>query len=48
MLAHGAVDTVWYRPEIATLWWFMVAIITSYLQSTATGRSTIEPKVRNT
>ncbi|PZD72963.1 hypothetical protein C1752_02773 [Acaryochloris thomasi RCC1774] len=30
MLAHGAVDTVWYRPEIATLWWFMVALITSY------------------
>ena len=30
MLAHGVVDTVWYRPEIATLWWLMVAIITSY------------------
>ena len=30
MLAHGAVDTVWYRPEVATLWWFTVAIITSY------------------
>lgn len=30
MLAHGAVDTVWYRPEIATLWWFMVALVTSY------------------
>lgn len=30
MLAHGAVDTVWYRPEIATLWWLMVALITSY------------------
>ncbi len=30
MLAHGAVDTVWYRPEIATLWWLMVALVTSY------------------
>jgi putative inorganic carbon (hco3(-)) transporter len=30
MLAHGAVDTVWYRPEIATLWWFMVALVSSY------------------
>jgi putative inorganic carbon (HCO3(-)) transporter len=30
MLSHGAVDTVWYRPEVATLWWFMVALITSY------------------
>lgn len=30
MLAHGTVDTVWYRPEVNTLWWFMVALITSY------------------
>lgn len=30
MLVHGAVDTIWYRPEVATLWWFMVAIVTSY------------------
>lgn len=30
MLTHGVVDTVWYRPEISTLWWLMVAIIASY------------------
>lgn len=30
MLAHGAVDTIWYRPEVAVLWWFTVALITSY------------------
>lgn len=30
MLAHGAVDTVWYRPEVAVLWWFTVALIVSY------------------
>uniref|UniRef100_B8HMG0 Inorganic carbon transporter n=1 Tax=Cyanothece sp. (strain PCC 7425 / ATCC 29141) TaxID=395961 RepID=B8HMG0_CYAP4 len=30
MLIHGAVDTIWYRPEVATLWWFMIAIIASY------------------
>jgi putative inorganic carbon (hco3(-)) transporter len=30
MLIHGTVDTIWYRPEVATLWWFMVAIVTSY------------------
>jgi len=30
MLAHGLVDTVWYRPEVNTLWWLMVAIIASY------------------
>ena len=30
MLAHGAVDTVWYRPEINTVWWLMVALIASF------------------
>lgn len=30
MLAHGTVDTVWYRPEVNTLWWLMVALIASY------------------
>ena len=30
MLSHGLVDTVWYRPEVSTLWWLMVAIISSY------------------
>ena len=30
ILAHGAVDTVWYRPEVNTLWWFMMALIASY------------------
>ena len=27
MMAHGAVDTVWYRPQVNTLWWFIVALI---------------------
>jgi putative inorganic carbon (hco3(-)) transporter len=35
MLIHGAVDTVWYRPEVATLWWFAMAIITSYSSPTS-------------
>lgn len=30
LLAHGLVDTVWSRPQVNTLWWFMVAIIASY------------------
>lgn len=30
ILAHNTVDTVWYRPEINTLWWLMVALIASY------------------
>jgi putative inorganic carbon (HCO3(-)) transporter len=30
MLSHGLVDTVWYRPQVSTVWWLMVAIIASY------------------
>ncbi|MBD2091104.1 putative bicarbonate transporter, IctB family [Microcoleus sp. FACHB-1515] len=32
MLAHGLVDTVWYRPQVSTLWWLMVALIASFYQ----------------
>ena len=32
MLANGMVDTVWYRPELNTLWWLLVALIASYCQ----------------
>jgi putative inorganic carbon (HCO3(-)) transporter len=27
LLVHGAVDTVWYRPPVSTLWWFLMAMI---------------------
>jgi putative inorganic carbon (HCO3(-)) transporter len=30
MLGHGIVDTVWFRPEVNTLWWLNVAIIASF------------------
>lgn len=30
LLSHGFVDTVWYRPQVNTLWWFMMALIASY------------------
>lgn len=30
MLSHGLVDTVWYRPQVNTLWWLMIAMIASY------------------
>ena len=33
MLGHGVVDTVWYRPQINTLWWFMVGLVASYWKS---------------
>jgi putative inorganic carbon (HCO3(-)) transporter len=32
MLAHGSVDTVWYRPQVNTLWWLMMAMIASFYQ----------------
>jgi putative inorganic carbon (HCO3(-)) transporter len=30
LMTQGGVDTVWYRPQINTLWWFMLAIIASH------------------
>lgn len=30
MLAHGTVDTIWFRPEVNSLWWLMMALIASY------------------
>ncbi|HEY9737204.1 MAG TPA: IctB family putative bicarbonate transporter [Trichocoleus sp.] len=30
MLCHGLVDTIWYRPQVSTLWWLMMAIVASY------------------
>ncbi|MEO0349458.1 MAG: IctB family putative bicarbonate transporter [Cyanobacteria bacterium P01_A01_bin.15] len=30
MLVHGLVDTVWYRPQVSTLWWMCMAIIASF------------------
>ncbi|GAB1538672.1 IctB family putative bicarbonate transporter [Scytonema sp. NUACC21] len=29
-LAHNTVDTVWFRPEVNTVWWLMVGLIASY------------------
>ncbi|MEL6779777.1 MAG: IctB family putative bicarbonate transporter [Cyanobacteria bacterium J06597_16] len=30
LLMQGAFDTVWYRPQISTLWWVMMGLIASY------------------
>jgi putative inorganic carbon (HCO3(-)) transporter len=30
LLTHGLVDTVWYRPQVNTLWWLCMALIASY------------------
>ncbi|AFZ32055.1 inorganic carbon transporter [Gloeocapsa sp. PCC 7428] len=43
MLAHGTVDTVWYRPEVSTLWWLIVALIASYLHAPASQPTQINP-----
>jgi putative inorganic carbon (HCO3(-)) transporter len=46
MLAHGLVDTVWYRPQVSTLWWLMVALVASYYPvsqwASTAGNSTTE------
>jgi putative inorganic carbon (HCO3(-)) transporter len=42
ILSHGLVDTVWYRPEVNTLWWLMVAIIASYYTRPNTNLSTVD------
>ncbi len=31
LLIQGLFDTVWYRPQIQTLWWLGVALINSYI-----------------
>ncbi|MGB7250069.1 MAG: IctB family putative bicarbonate transporter [Phormidesmis sp.] len=30
LLMQGTFDTVWYRPQISTLWWMLLAIVASY------------------
>ncbi|MDB9313193.1 IctB family putative bicarbonate transporter [Spirulina sp. CS-785/01] len=30
LMVHGLFDTVWYRPQVNTLWWLMVALIASF------------------
>ncbi|WP_414583485.1 IctB family putative bicarbonate transporter [Scytonema sp. PCC 10023] len=39
MLGHGLVDTVWYRPEVNTVWWLLVALIASYYKSLPLNRT---------
>jgi putative inorganic carbon (HCO3(-)) transporter len=45
LLTHGLVDTVWYRPQIHTLWWFCVALVASGCSSTTQPQS--NPKQQN-
>jgi putative inorganic carbon (hco3(-)) transporter len=47
MLAHGLVDTVWYRPQVSTLWWLMIATIASYYTPSiaASADTAVQPSV---
>lgn len=45
MLAHGTVDTVWYRPEVNTLWWLMVALIASYYAASSQDQTKLASSV---
>lgn len=40
MIAHNLFDTVWYRPEVNTLWWLMMAIIASFYVAASTDSET--------
>jgi putative inorganic carbon (hco3(-)) transporter len=35
LMAQGMVDTVWYRPQVNSLWWFAIAIVASFVGSAA-------------
>ncbi|MBK4732417.1 IctB family putative bicarbonate transporter [Oxynema sp. CENA135] len=39
MLAHGLVDTVWYRPQINILWWLAIAIVASFYGASASSEN---------
>jgi len=39
MLAHGTVDTVFYRPEVNSVWWLVVGLIASYYTYTPLDQS---------
>lgn len=39
MLGHGLVDTVWFRPQISTLWWLCIALVASFYQGWGNNRS---------
>jgi putative inorganic carbon (hco3(-)) transporter len=43
MLSHGLFDTVWYRPQVSTLWWLMLAIVASYYQPRVVPVDSVEP-----
>lgn len=44
LLIQGLFDTVWYRPQVNTLWWLMVGIIAAQIPPCQpTGRDNPSP-----
>ena len=41
-IVQGATDTVWYRPDIQTLWWLTIAIIASFYQTATVEEKSID------
>ncbi len=41
LLVQGAFDTVWYRPQISTLWWMLLAIVASFYADTRQRRKAL-------
>ncbi|MFE4105449.1 IctB family putative bicarbonate transporter [Almyronema epifaneia] len=44
LLMHGLVDTVWYRPQVSTLWWLMMALVASYYVASSPKTWRINPQ----
>lgn len=45
ILAHGFVDTVWYRPQVSSLWWLMVALVASFVSNLSSSNNPSETPV---
>lgn len=41
LLSQGLFDTVWYRPAVNTLWWWLVAIIASFPSAATPHKATL-------
>jgi putative inorganic carbon (hco3(-)) transporter len=46
-LCQGTVDTVWYRPQIQTLWWLTVGIVASFYRGVDDSDLVISPTTDN-
>ncbi len=47
MMVMSLTDTVWYRPQVNTLWWMMVAIVASFYQPASYQEGGVSPTISN-